>query len=162
MHKKLKAVEVVSNKLWITYDDKGTKTGTLNQYEKDGTSCFCWFRTYKNDQRWYSVEDAADKFSFEEKAAVSSWHDQHVLGYPVIKIETFKVQERDNLPCFTKTPSSKVFFAAGYYGIKFENGGWLDSFCPKLATLRKYEYIGPFKTETDMTIAIQRKKHRNE
>jgi len=157
MPKKLRAVEVILNQLWITYNEKGNKSGTLAKQENG----FTWLKA-DGDKLNLSGSDAVLTFEFEEKPELSSWHQQHVFGYPVIKIETFKIQEKDNLPCFTKTPSSKVFFAAGYYGINFENGGWMESFCPKLATLRKYEHMGPFKTEVDMQIAIQRKKRNYE
>lgn len=160
MHKKLKAVEVIPDKMWITYDADGNKTGTMRP-ATDDDSCLVQYIT-DGSKVAHDRDDIDQIFEFVEKPEPSSWHDRHVLGYPVPKIETFQTQERDNLPCFTKTPNSSVFFAAGHYGINFDNGGWLDSFCPKLATLRKYEYIGPFKTATDMTIAIQRKKHRNE
>lgn len=160
MPKKPRAVEVVPDKLWITYDADGAKTGTMRKSPDDG-----FYFHYFSDGREnlaYLIDEINEIFDFEEKAALSTWHQRHVFGYPVPEIETFKTQERDNLPCFTKTPTSKVYFSAGYYGINFPNGGWLDSFCPKLSTLRKYEYVGPFKTETDMQIAIQSKRRNYE
>ena len=157
MPTKLKAVEVIPDKFWITYNNQAVKTGTLSKQH----TCFVWLKT-DGDKIDMTDSDVALVFEFEGKPELSSWHDMHVFGYPVIKIETFNTQEKDNLPCFTKTVGSSVFFAAGYYGINFDNGGWLDSFCPKLATLRKYEYIGPFKTETDMQIAIKRKGRNND
>lgn len=53
------------------------------------------------------------------------------------------------LPIFTKSSKSKSQFCAGYYIIKFRKG-WVKSFCPKLITLERYPYIGPFKTEQEM------------
>jgi hypothetical protein len=53
------------------------------------------------------------------------------------------------LPMFTKSNDSKSLYCAGYYVIKFEKG-WVKSFCPKLITLQRYEYKGPFKTELEM------------
>ena len=159
MPKKLRAVDVIPDKLWITYDSSG-KTGTMSPNSDDPQQYIQLLST--GEKVTYDVATIQDVFTFEGKADLSSWHQEHVFGYPVIKIETFKTQEKENLPCFTKTVASKVFFAAGYYGINFDNGGWLDAFCPKLATLRKYPYIGPFKTESDMSIAIQRKKRTND
>lgn len=150
-----RAVTVIQDKFWITYDAANNKTGTLQpdadsggmlHYLVDGSKCS------------YDSTEISNLFDFEEKPAESSWHQHHVFGYPVIKVETFNIQEKNNLPCFTKTVGSSIFFAAGYYGINFENGGWMESFCPKLGTLNKYEHIGPFKSESDMQIAIQRKK----
>lgn len=53
------------------------------------------------------------------------------------------------LPIFTKSKKSKSHFCAGYYIIKFRKG-WVKSFCPKLITLERYPYQGPFKTEHEM------------
>lgn len=53
------------------------------------------------------------------------------------------------LPLFTKSEDSKSLYCAGYYVIRFDKG-WVKSFCPKLITLQRYEYRGPFKTELEM------------
>lgn len=59
----------------------------------------------------------------------------------------FNVKKR--LPLFAKSAKSKSQYCAGYYVIKFRKG-WVKSFCPKLITLERYPYHGPFKTETEM------------
>jgi len=157
---KHKAVEVISEKLWITYDSDGNKTGTMSPAPDDPGWLIQYF--VDGEKVAHDRDVVEDMFVFEEKAELSSWHYKHVFGYPVPEIETFKIQERDNLPCFTKTLSSKIYFAAGYYGINFDNGGWMEAFCPKLSTLRKYEFIGPFKSATDAQIAVKRKQRNYE
>lgn len=157
---KERAVEIVPGKLWITYDHNNNKTGTMSpsssdqnfliQYLADGTKIA------------HNRDDADESFQFEKKTELSSWYQKHVYGYPVPEIEVFDTQEREGLPCFTKKSTSSVYFAAGYYGIDFDNGGWMDAFCPKLSTLKKYNYIGPFKTLNDARIAIKRKKRNHD
>lgn len=56
---------------------------------------------------------------------------------------------KEKLPLFAKSGKSKSRYCAGYYVIKFRKG-WVKSFCPKLITLERYPYHGPFKTETEM------------
>jgi hypothetical protein len=56
---------------------------------------------------------------------------------------------REKLPLFAKSSKSKSQYCAGYYVIKFRKG-WVKSFCPKLITLERYPYHGPFKTDTEM------------
>jgi hypothetical protein len=53
------------------------------------------------------------------------------------------------LPLFTKSNKSKSLYCAGYYIIRFDKG-WVKSFCPKLITIERYPYKGPFKTEMVM------------
>lgn len=153
MTKRPRAVEVIPDKMWITYDLQGNKNGTLTH----SVGIYTWLKT---DGERAIVNEVEDAFEFEEKT-VSTWHQRHVFGYPVLDIETFKHQEKDNLPCFTKTANSKTYFAAGYYVILFENNGWTASFCPKISTLRGREFLGPFKTEHDRDIVHLRKKRES-
>lgn len=78
--------------------------------------------------------------------------DFFVKGYPVDFNNPFEADPEDqinDLPLYTKTKNSKVYHCAGYYCIRFPKG-WTSSFSPKLSTLEKYEYVGPFKTEMEM------------
>ena len=58
------------------------------------------------------------------------------------------------LPIYTKSAKSKSFFCAGYYIIKFSST-WVRAYCPKLITLNRYEYQGPFKTQERMIEAMK-------
>lgn len=60
---------------------------------------------------------------------------------------------RKKLPLFAKSDKSKSQYCAGYYIIKFRKG-WVKSFCPKLITLERYPYHGPYKTEIEMKTAL--------
>jgi hypothetical protein len=61
---------------------------------------------------------------------------------------------KKKLPLFAKSHKSKSQYCAGYYIIKFRKG-WTKSFCPKLITLERYPYLGPFKTEDAMKTALK-------
>ncbi len=56
---------------------------------------------------------------------------------------------KKKLPLFYVSPKSKSQICAGHYIIKF-NKRWVKSFCPKLITLDRYPYHGPFKTEAEV------------
>lgn len=56
---------------------------------------------------------------------------------------------KKKLPLFAKSAKSKSQYCAGYYVIKFRKG-WVKSFCPKLITLERYPFYGPYKTELEM------------
>lgn len=89
-----------------------------------------------------------------------------VDGFPVKVATVFDVKEKsDKLPIYSKTEKSEVLFCAGYYCIQFDNGGWVQSFCPKHETLIKYKYEGPFKTKIQMRSQLsklQKKERQNE
>jgi len=65
----------------------------------------------------------------------------------------YNVQKK--LPLYTKRPKSKSQHCAGHYIIKFSKG-WVRSFCPKLITLERYPYGGPWKTEEESRIALSK------
>jgi hypothetical protein len=56
---------------------------------------------------------------------------------------------RKKLPIYAKSTKSKSQYCAGYYVIQFRKG-WVKSFCPKLITLERYPFKGPFRTEQEM------------
>ena len=77
--------------------------------------------------------------------------EQHmVYGYPTAS-KPFNVllDVAKKLPVFSKTTKSRSYYCAGYYIIQFNNG-WVQSFNPKLITLNRYEFKGPFKTKLEM------------
>jgi len=64
---------------------------------------------------------------------------------------------RRKLPLFTKSKQSKSLYCAGYYAIKF-NKGWVKSFCPKLITIERNPYRGPFKDKNEMKLELSNDK----
>lgn len=60
---------------------------------------------------------------------------------------------KKKLPLYAKSSKSKSQYCAGYYVIKFRKG-WVKSFCPKLITLERYPYHGPFKSEAEMKAVL--------
>ena len=57
-----------------------------------------------------------------------------------------------------KSKNGKTIFVAGYYILKYTGMGWQHAFCPKLETLDKYENRGPYFTEWDMNLNLNKAK----
>ncbi len=57
------------------------------------------------------------------------------------------------LHLFTKTKNSKCYHAAGWFVID-QNGQKQVSFCPKYIFIQRYDYEGPFKSETEANSRI--------
>lgn len=142
---------LIPNKSWLL-EDHGIKLGTLNK-EKRGFSLL--YQGQKIDVG--SMKDVKEKIGeifFETPA---------VLPKPVVKKEGYSIYDfpcgskpynplyniQKKLPIYAKSNKSKSQYCAGYYVIKFRKG-WVKSFCPKLITLERYPFKGPFKTETEM------------
>lgn len=155
----IKVKPVLKDKFWIVEND-GERVGTLTAEDDrfmlssvtDGVQFF---------ESKRQLEKTIGKTAFEttitsERTEVE--HDNEVYGYPTSTTPyntLFDVKQR--LPLFTKSAKSKSLYCAGYYIIRFDKG-WVQSHCPKLITLERYDYKGPFKSEFEMKQELSRAK----
>ncbi len=144
----IKANTVLKNKFWIVEDD-GKKVGTLSHSE-DRFLYSCNNQTYFFDNQ-KQISKKLGKIVWDdnvEKKITSSEKIVHNYPTSVTPFNTmYDVQRK--LPLFTKSVKSNSLYCAGYYIIHFDKG-WVKSFCPKMVTLEKYEFKGPFKTDVEM------------
>jgi hypothetical protein len=89
-------------------------------------------------------------FDKTERKPRAESEDHEVYGWPSGFKPFNKLYDvTRRLPIFTKGVKSKSYFCAGYYIVKF-NSTWTRAFCPKLITLQRYEFAGPFHTKEQM------------
>jgi len=145
----LKAREVIADKYWIVDDKSGRKVGTLRHCD----SGYEFFDSRTNEK---TIFDNIEDFNITEREEEK---ESNVLvdGYPSGVSQPTPVAH-ESLPVFRKTPTSKQEFVAGYYILKFQGMGWQWAFAPRLATLDKYEYRGPFLTEWEMNLELKKYK----
>jgi hypothetical protein len=154
---------LIPNKFWILEDD-GEKVATLSK-EKKGYSVLCKGQKIEVGD----LKEIKERFGLTiteeavKKERTAKDLPQDIYDYPVngrAFEPLWNVQKR--LPIYAKSSKSKSLYCAGYYVIKFRKG-WVKSFCPKLITLERYPYKGPFKTELEMrTILNTVSKDSNE
>lgn len=144
------AKPIIENKFWIVEQD-GQQLATLrkdeeNRYVLSNKEGFVIFNSQESLTKKYGENFFVAKIVKE--ADNSSENEVH--GYPTSsKPHNTMFDIRKKLPLFTKSDDSKSLYCAGYYVIRF-NKGWVKSWCPKLITLQKYPFQGPFKTEIEM------------
>jgi len=154
----IKAKTVLKNKFWIV-EEEGKRLGTLTVADdryvlSSKTKGVRFFDNVKQ------LEKTIGKTIFETTVVDTSTPtvDQEVYGYATSSTPyniLFDVKRK--LPLFTKSIKSKSLYCAGYYIIRFDKG-WVQSHCPKLITLERYDYRGPFKTEFEMKQELSRAK----
>ena len=151
MHE-LKATPVIKNKFWIVERD-GQKVATI-QSTDDG---IVWVESNKR-QKYPTIKMLGDKHNVEfikatKKIVVPQQKD--INGFPAQgKIFNPLYDVNKKLPIYTKDSKSKSFFCAGYYLVKLTNH-WSKAFCPKLITLQRYEFEGPFKTADEQETQLK-------
>jgi hypothetical protein len=145
----MQAKQLVPNKFWIV-QDHGRKVGTLAK-DKQGFVLV----TPRDKIIFENVDKVYETFGqdFFEQTAKKKTKDSKVMevhGYPTSTPAYNPLLDvQNNLPLYSKSKKSKSLYCAGYYTIRFAKG-WVKSFCPKLITLQRYEYKGPFTTELEM------------
>jgi hypothetical protein len=138
---------LVPNKEWILADH-GQKIGSIAK-EKKGYAFLrkgqkFEFKSLKEIKEELGVADLANNVT-------TPVVDQNTIyGYPTSSKPFEPVYNvKKKLPLFAKSAKSKSQYCAGYYVIQFRKG-WVKSFCPKLITLERYPFHGPYKTEAEM------------
>jgi hypothetical protein len=146
----LHAKPIINDKFWIV-EQNGSKVATLrkdedNRFVMSNETGIKIYNTKESLTRQFGkdffvvsiIKEADDAPPNEVHGFTTSTKPHNAM---------FDVQRK--LPLFTKSSDSKSLYCAGYYVIKFDKG-WVKSHCPKLITLQRYDYRGPFVTEIEM------------
>jgi len=140
---------LIPNKEWII-EDHGQKIGSVAKHKKG-------YSFLRKGQKFgfKSLEEITNELKISLVSATPASVQSDIDSYSIYNFPcSSKPYEsvynlKKKLPLFAKSAKSKSQYCAGYYVIKFRKG-WVKSFCPKLITLERYEYKGPYRSETEM------------
>jgi len=157
--------EIVKDKFWIV-ENSGVKIGTIRFCSSDDFELNLRDDELSTNEH-ISLSELTSRFGEKIlEAKESSIVESNPLSerkslktslgivedYPSKHVpyntETIELKEKQ-IPTYTKTETSKVRYAAGYYGVRFA-ADWRWFYGGKLDTLNTYEFIGPFKTKSEM------------
>lgn len=143
----LKAKNIVENRFWIIENDKGERIGNIAQ-TTSGVRCTMEdsVEVFPSMQEVLTQKDIkVVRRSREAKPEV----ENSVYDYPTNhKPHNILWNVKLKCPIYTKNDKSSSYYCAGYYIIKY-NKTYVPEFTPKLITLQRYEYEGPFKTKLE-------------
>jgi hypothetical protein len=149
----LTATPVVKGKYWIVEKD-GQKVATIQSspvgvtyVHNEKREQFVSIKLLKAKHNISFVKGPARKKKSDISHEVSSYPCDHTPFNALFNVSM-------KLPVYTKTSKSKSFFCAGYYLIKF-NLEYVQSYCPKLITLNRYEFRGPYHSKTELKNAAK-------
>jgi hypothetical protein len=143
------AKSILKNKYWIV-ESEGSQIGTIQATEDGGV-------VYVRDQsreKFASIKLLSSVYnvSFSNKSNRNSKtvSAKEIYGYPTTS-KPFNVlwDLKNKVPVFTKEVKSKSYFCAGYF-LVYINDAWAKSFCPKLITLNRYKFLGPYRTKEEL------------
>lgn len=149
------AKTLIPNKEWIV-QDSGTKIGSIARAKKGYV-----FLKHGNRVPVGDLADINQKFGiaiFEEslKKIRKEQPDEYFIYDFPCSSKPFEplYSVKKKLPLFSKNLKSKSRYCAGHYVIKLKKG-WIKGFCPKLITLERYPYLGPYKTEQEAKAVLE-------
>lgn len=140
----LKAKPVVKNKFWIVERD-GNKVATI-QTTDDGV---VWVDGHVRE-KFATIKMLKDRHNVDFVPSKSkSEKPQDVYGFPVSsRFYNPLYDVTKHLPIYTKQEKSRSYYCAGYYLVQLGTT-WTRAFCPKLITLQRYPFKGPFASEQE-------------
>ena len=165
--------EIVKDKFWIV-EDAGVKIGIIRKCSSDDFELnirsvdilgmndnsitehvSMSALTSRFGEKILEAKETPKKIVDENKVGPrGGWNTSlaEVEGYPskhvVYNAEIIEMNGRQ-IPTYTKSETSKVRYAAGYYGVRFPSD-WRWFYGGKLETLDTCDFIGPYKTKSEM------------
>lgn len=149
----LEAKPIVKNKFWIV-EQAGEQVATI-QAAPDGVVLV----KGQKREKFVNLKLLKDKYNIHlgraSKQTKSPVKTYAIYDFPTDCKPYNEIYDvRRKLPFYTKTAKSKSYFCAGYYAVKL-NSTWQEQFCPKLITLNRYPYHGPYATLAEVQQQLQ-------
>lgn len=147
----LKAKPIIKNEFWVVTDGN-KKVGNVIA-EGSGFDV----KIGNNIQHFDSKKQIEKKVQIEFEAIPKPVKEAEPLFsvYPTSKNRTYNhmYDVKRKLHLFTETPKSKCYHAAGWFAMK-QGDEFTPVLCPKYIFVQRYEYMGPFKTESEVNSSI--------
>lgn len=158
---KIDAKVIVPNRQWVLIQ-QGRKVGTLHRDKRRYLLSQAGKQTVIGDINAVKSQFGAELFAAPTVSNTASTNSTGptIYNYPCSSSPYNPVYDiKKKLPIFSKSKKSKSLYCAGHYLIQFRRG-WVKSYCPKLITLERYPYRGPFASEDEVKSLAQ--VYRNE
>lgn len=149
------AKPIIKNQYWVVTDgDK--KVGNV---ESQGTGFDV--KIGNNIEHYDTTKqiEKSKKIEFETIAKVKPRNDTPPFAiFPTSKNRIFNsvLDVKRKLHLYTTSAKSKCYFVAGWFAIK-QGIEFTTVFCPKYIFIQRYEYMGPFHSESEANSSINSK-----
>jgi hypothetical protein len=141
------ALPVVDKQYWILKENDrkvGNIEACADGYQVKINNQVAQFKTIK-----LAAQNANIEFEPVAKTVKPKTNIDQIYGYAVAgRVYNPMWNVAQHLPVYTKTNKSKSWFAAGWYNVR-KGRKWKAVLAPKLITLQRYPYQGPFYTQAE-------------
>lgn len=141
------AKPVIPNQYWILRDND-RKIGNI---EADPTGGF-QVKINNRVERFNTITTIKKKVAIDFEPAQKKKKEStsnEVNGFPTTHRPYNAIYDvQHHVPLWTREPRSRSWYAAGWYRIR-QGRNWSVVECPKLITLQRYPYEGPYRTSEE-------------
>lgn len=149
-------LKLISDKFWIILSATNEKIGTLSESITGKYTVIVNGSVGTIDSKEELIASLGTNLFDDVIVTKKEDSMSFIDGYPTfVSGAVKKSSDLTNIPTFVKQVDSNVIFAAGYYCIKFPKQV-MPATTPKIQTLVKYGYLGPFKTQQEMNFHLQK------
>jgi hypothetical protein len=145
----LVAKPVIDKQFWILQEGNkkiGNIEACAGGYQVKINNQIAQFKTVRMIEQRANVQFESTAKTVKAKVTTNLVH-----GYPAVgPVHNPMWDLHQRLPIYTKTTKSKSWFAAGWYRVK-KGRAWVTVQDPKLITVQRYPYQGPFHTAETVT-----------
>lgn len=158
-------LKLITDKSWLVISDTDdNRIGLLTEIRDQYTLMIAGAKQQFLNKKEVNTFFNEDMFKSVIAPAVveDAPKDFFINGYPVNFDNPHEVIiAGKTLPLFSKKSTSDVYYCAGFFCIYFPKN-IVSVLCPKMSTLDRYQFEGPFKTELEMKMELGRlRKLRN-
>lgn len=143
----LVAKPVIDKQYWILQENNrkvGNVEACAGGYQVKINNQVAQFKTIKMVEQRVNIHFESAPKVVKPKTKINLVH-----GYPAVgRIYNPMWDLKQKLPIYTKTTKSKSWFAAGWYRVK-KGRNWVTVQDPKLITVQRYPYQGPYYTQEE-------------
>lgn len=152
-------LKTVTPDSWLIINQKGNRPVGILSKKADGKIFMLLNKEPFTFNDKAELEEAVgfDLFhTIQRTGKITRATQNYINGLPVAYKTIYPIMNHPSgLPTFSKNPHSEVVYCAGYYCLR-RNSGWVHSYCSKLDTLEKYDFVGPFKTLEECDDSLQK------
>jgi len=138
------AKPIIQDQYWVVTDGErkvGNVVANSAGYEVKLNGSFLQFNN--TDELKHKTNIKFQPLKLESKAQLP------VIDYPTpSNIYNYVYDVKRKLHLFTDSENSKCLRVAGYFAVDM-NGNKTVEFCPKYIFIQRYEYRGPYKTDSE-------------
>lgn len=153
-------LQQISDVAWLVHQGKN-KLGILNKDVQEHYTYITGRHLVNFDDENQVREHFGNVGLFEEKIDEPAQKEEvfYIKGYAVDYPKPYALEPdhpdySEELPLYAKIAGRNVYYAAGYYCVFFDKGPKPVQ-GPKLATLEKYGYEGPYRSKAEVRQRIK-------